>query len=197
MTYMWRSLWPIWPLLLGVACVSAQAMQGSAALGFERHRLASEPWRLLTAHLVHLNWAHLGLNLAALGLIVLLSAPILRPRQWLLGWCFISLVVSGGLYFCTPTIQSYAGASGVLHGMLAGYVVSLLRRGSASACWLLVGLAVKLAWEQYAGPTPGVAALIGGAVIVEAHWYGVLGGVLWGVSGSLHAPLIRYVPHTS
>jgi hypothetical protein len=34
----------------------------------------------------------------------------------------------------------------------------------------------KVAYEQIAGPLPGSEATSGGAVIVDAHLYGIIGG---------------------
>ena len=44
--------------------------------------------------------------------------------------------------------------------------------------WLFAGLVAKLAWEQTLGPLPMTARTAGGPVIVNAHLYGSLGGVL-------------------
>ena len=39
-------------------------------------------------------------------------------------------------------------------------------------------VAGKLAWEQFAGPLPGSESGSGGPVIVDAHLYGAVGGLL-------------------
>ena len=43
---------------------------------------------------------------------------------------------------------------------------------------LAVFVAGKLLWEQTVGPLPGSESSAGGTVIVNAHLYGAVGGVL-------------------
>jgi membrane associated rhomboid family serine protease len=38
----------------------------------------------------------------------------------------------------------------------------------------------KLLWEQAVGPLPGSAEVAGGKVIVDAHLYGAIGGLVLG-----------------
>ena len=60
--------------------------------------------------------------------------------------------------------------------MLAAGIVAGLSDRSFEALVLAIVVAVKLGWEQVAGPLPGSEATSGGAVIVDAHLYGVIGG---------------------
>jgi hypothetical protein len=60
--------------------------------------------------------------------------------------------------------------------MLAAGIVAGLAERSSEAAILAVVVAGKVAWEQFAGPLPGSEATSGGAVIVDAHLYGMLGG---------------------
>ena len=45
---------------------------------------------------------------------------------------------------------------------------------------LLLLLVAKISWEQFSGPVPGSELTSGGPVVVDAHLYGALGGVLGG-----------------
>src|ERR1700744_2926568 len=57
---------------------------GRTALRYDRTALAAgEWWRLLTAHIVHLDLEHAVLNSLGLVLMWALFAADYRPRQWL------------------------------------------------------------------------------------------------------------------
>lgn len=152
---------------------------GRAALRFERTGIAAgEAWRLLTGHLVHLGLSHTLLNLAGLVLVWFLVGRAFDWKQWL--WVMFGSVaaIDLGLWFGAPALEWYVGLSGLLHGMLAGGIVAGLAARSGEAVILAVVVTGKLAWEQFVGPLPGSEASSGGAVIVDAHLYGVIGGAL-------------------
>lgn len=168
--------WP--PLLLAAVCLLVQALDWVDALRYERSLLAAEPWRLFTAHVVHLGWVHLVLNLAGLLLIWALFGRALRPWAWGAALLVCALAVSLGLWWRDTDLAWYVGLSGVLHGLLVLGALASLPTERRMALLVLVGVAAKLAWEQYSGGDTGTAALVGGAVIVNAHLYGALGGLL-------------------
>jgi rhomboid family GlyGly-CTERM serine protease len=148
-------------------------------LRFDRTGIAAgEAWRLLTGHLVHLGVSHTLLNLAGLVLVWFLVGRAFSTRQWL--WVMAGSVaaIDVGLWFGSPDLGWYVGLSGLLHGMLAAGIVAGLAARSGESLVLAVVVAGKLAWEQFAGPLPGSEATSGGAVIVDAHLYGVIGGAL-------------------
>jgi membrane associated rhomboid family serine protease len=68
--------------------------------------------------------------------------------------------------------------SGLLHGLLAAGIVPRLRQLQAETAMLLTLLVAKIAWEQLSGPLPGSESTSGGPVVVAAHLYGAIGGVL-------------------
>ena len=165
---------------------------------FEREPLlAGEFWRLITGHLVHLGWSHTGLNIAGLALVWLLVGASLNVKNWLITITGSALGISAGLLVFNPELSWYVGLSGVLHGMLiTGCVVEIrhtgLRNneglGNKAVLVLLILVWAKLIWEQLAGPLPGSEASAGGTVIVDAHFYGGLCGIVF---GSLLKPLSR------
>lgn len=167
--------WP--PLLVAIVCIAAQALGWVDALRFERALTGAEPWRLLSGHLVHLGWAHVGMNLAGLMLIWALFGHALKPWVWVAAFVACALAVGLGLYWHDTDLAWYVGLSGVLHGLLVLGALASLRAERRMALLLLVGIAAKLAWEQFTGVDTGTAALVGGAVIVNAHLYGALGGL--------------------
>ena len=170
-------------LVPGVVVLVSLALMLSADAGREWLRFdragisAGEAWRLLTGHFVHLGPSHTILNLAGLVLVWFLVGRAFALQQWL--WVMAGSVgaIDLGLWFGSPQLEWYVGLSGLLHGMLAAGILAGLADRSSEALILALVVAGKLAWEQFAGPLPGSEATSGGVVIVDAHLYGVLGGL--------------------
>ena len=170
--------------LLGLAILAA-GFGGEAtrlALRYERESvLLGEYWRLLSAHFVHLSWAHLFLNLVGLLLGWLIFGEDYPVRRW--GGVFLGsgLAIGFGFLLFDPHLHWYVGLSGVLHGMLAAGLVRWLVSGTREAWWLAALLAAKLVWEQIVGPLPFTEAAAGGPVIEQSHLYGAIGGLVVGL----------------
>lgn len=168
------------PLAVIVAAVVLQLPGDVSSLRYERGALLAEPWRLLTAHLVHLGWMHLALNMAAL----LITWSLLNWAIGAGGWCAVIVTcavgVSLGLAWFSPAVAWYVGFSGILHGMLAAGALAGLRRMRLIATVLLALLLAKLGFEQFVSGDGATSMLIGGAVIVDAHLYGAIAGAFCG-----------------
>jgi rhomboid family GlyGly-CTERM serine protease len=168
-----------WALLGSLALLALPGLGGGAlraAWRYDRVALqAGQWWRWLSAHFVHLDVRHLAYNLAGLTLLWFLFARAWSPRRWLcIGLCSLA-GVDLGLWYGSPTVGWYVGASGALHGFwAAGAVGQWHWRDRAS--WLpLVLLALKLGLEQWRGQS----VVLGGLpVVLDAHIYGALGGAL-------------------
>jgi len=162
-------------LLLAIqACAGAA---GGQLLRYERAGLArGELWRLLTAHFIHLDLEHALLNSLGITLMWALFARDYRPRQWLLIVAGAIMAIDAGLWLCSSTVYWYVGSSGALHGVMAAGTYAHLRRRDLDAGVLAVFLIAKLAYEQAAGALPFYVST-SGAVIVDAHLYGALGGL--------------------
>jgi rhomboid family GlyGly-CTERM serine protease len=179
------------PLLLSLGIVLIMLGGESVSQWLRYDRLAimqGEYWRLLTAHLTHLGWSHLLLNLAGLFLLWILLGDVLSRTGWILLLLVSALAISAGLWLFDPQLRWYVGLSGVLHGILLGGALLLALNGSREGIYLLLVCVGKLLWEQFMGPMPGSEATAGGKVIVNAHLYGaVAGGVfvlsLWSRNG--------------
>lgn len=143
--------------------------------------LAGEIWRLLTAHLVHLGPGHTALNLAALILVFWLLGGEFTLGQWAWVSGFTVAMIALGFVWLRPELQWYVGLSGVLHGWLAAGATQRLRHGHKDGLILLGAVLLKGFYEQLAGPLPGSELVSGGAVVVDAHWFGIVGGLI-GVS---------------
>jgi rhomboid family GlyGly-CTERM serine protease len=147
-----------------------------AALRYERHALASgQWWRLASAHLVHLNWRHALLNGAALVLLWILFAREFSPARWLAIVLASAACIDAGLWFLEPQVEWYVGSSGVLHGVLAAGALAQCRRRERLGMALMLLLLAKLAYEQLSGASLFIGAL---PVVLRAHLYGAIGGVL-------------------
>jgi rhomboid family GlyGly-CTERM serine protease len=143
-------------------------------LRYERGALAAgEAWRLVTAHLVHLDAQHLLLNVAGVVLLWALFARTLGPRLGIAAVLAGVACIDAGLYVFSPQVGWYVGASGVLHAVVAAGSLQMLRDRDPVAWPTFLLLVAKLGWEQ----ATGALAFAGSAtVVVDAHLYGAIGG---------------------
>jgi rhomboid family GlyGly-CTERM serine protease len=182
-----------WVLAAAVACVALLLGLGGtplrAALAWDRGAIAEgEFWRLVSGHFVHLGWSHLLLNLAGLALVAWLVGKRFSAVRWaLIAACSIA-AIDIGFALIQVELDRYVGLSGLLYGLLvAGLLAGVLQR-DREAIILAAFIVAKIAWEQLAGPMPGSEMTTGGRVIVEAHLYGALGGLLGGLLSLYNAP---------
>src|SRR5215472_8744792 len=74
---------------------------GRGLLRYDRAALAAgEWWRLITAHLVHLDLRHALLNCLGLALVWALFARDYAPRQWLVIVAASVAAIGAGLWLC-------------------------------------------------------------------------------------------------
>ncbi len=169
------------PVLIIVISVLAALLDdlGREALRYDRVWLGQgELWRLLTGHAAHLSWSHLVLNAAGLLLVWFLVGSSYTTTSWLLIITASIAAMDIGFWFLNPQLHWYVGMSGLLHGLLAAGIVARLHPANGETILLLVLLVAKIGWEQVAGPVPGSEATSGGPVVVDAHLYGAVGGVI-------------------
>jgi rhomboid family GlyGly-CTERM serine protease len=157
-------------------------------LRFDRAGLAAGGWwRLLTAHIVHLDLHHLVLN--ELGLVLMWS--LFAQDYDAVDWCIIvlagALAIGAGLWWFSPTVDWYVGMSGVLHTIMAAGTMQHLITGVWDRWLLAVCLLVKLAYEQHAQWIGSGAPLI----VVDAHLYGALAGFAVGAALCARVAIIR------
>ncbi|HEX3848684.1 MAG TPA: rhombosortase [Steroidobacteraceae bacterium] len=173
-----RGRW-IWLLLILLALDAVLGLGDNidAVLRYDRSAIAAGGWwRLLTAHIVHLDLHHLILN--ELGLVLMWS--LFADDYDAVEWCAIvlsgALAISSGLWWLSPGVAWYVGASGVLHSVMAAGTVKHLLNHSWDRWILSVGLCIKLLWEQWA-ERRGVSTA---GIVVDAHLYGALCGAFTG-----------------
>ena len=168
-------------LLLVAVVVTFCASICSEALQYQREAiLAGQLWRLLTASLVHLSWSHALMNIGALIIIWGLFGQVHTNRAWVLITFGCALGISAGLLLLNPEISWYVGLSGVLHGYFTAGAIAERRTHKRTCMVMLLLVCGKLLWEQILGPLPGSAEAAGGKVIVDAHLYGAISGLVLG-----------------
>lgn len=151
------------------------------ALQYQRDAIhAGQLWRLFTAPLVHLGWSHTLMNVGALIIIWGLFGQVLANRAWLVITLGCALGISAGLLLLNPEIGWYVGLSGVLHGYFTAGAIAERHTNMRTCIVMLLLVSGKLLWEQFFGSLPGSAEATGGAVIVDAHLYGAITGLMLG-----------------
>lgn len=153
-------------------------------------------WQLFTAQWVHMNTLHAAVNV--LGFVVLLRAfrglvsGRLQLQALLGGYAGVAVVLA-----MDPHCAVYAGASGALHGLLAGSACGLLasappppmtrQRMHILACCVLLGLAAKLLVQHF-DASPSASGWLGFATYYPAHEAGAVGGFVAVALGALILP---------
>jgi rhomboid family GlyGly-CTERM serine protease len=178
----------LWSLVFVVLTLGLQWLPGAAEqLQFVRPTYATGAWwQLFTAQWVHMGSLHAVANV--LGMVVLLRAfqGLVSGRLQLLsllgGYAGVAVVLA-----LDPHCAVYAGASGALHGLLAGCAGALFispppppmtrQRMHILACCVLLVLAAKLLVQHF-DASPTATAWLGFATYYPAHEAGALGGLL-------------------
>lgn len=175
-------------LAIAIAALLMQALPLGDALELRRQLLGSEPWRALTAHIVHANWKHALINAAAIVVVARLFAPDLGARRQLLTLAVGAVAVSIGLVLLYPGIAWYRGLSGVLHGLFfAGSATWLMKARPRNwrRLWLPAALFfggwIKIALEQPTGAQTPYAEWLGANIVPQAHLLGAICGTLLGL----------------
>ncbi len=180
------------PICIVILCAGLGVIDGQAQkiLPYNRSALeAGEAWRALTGHFIHLGWSHYFLNMAGLIAVWSLYGPYLRPALWVAGFIGLALGISVGFYLRNPELIQYVGLSGALYGALAMVLVTLVfdrterRRAPVFyvGSWVLLTYVIfRISYEQLNGQIGFSTRMTGGNVVVDAHLYGVIIGIIFG-----------------
>lgn len=167
-------------MLIALVLLASGGEAVTELLRYQRNEIASgEWWRMLSAHSVHLSWIHLLLNIFAYGLILVYRANYIRDKSWFVCMLVCALGVSLGLYVFSQQVHWYVGLSGVLHGLMVYVILVRISDGDRTAWAVLPLLAAKLVYEQIGGAISDDAEVLGGDVIIDAHLYGAITGLIW------------------
>jgi rhomboid family GlyGly-CTERM serine protease len=176
-------------IVIAALALFAQMMPSAVdALDYRYASLVSEPWRLITGHVVHVNWKHALINAVALWVVARLFAPDLNAWRQLTALLAAALAISVCLALLYPSIEWYRGLSGALHGLFfAGATKWLIqaRPRTFRQLWLpsvlLLGGWIKVALEQPGGATTPYADWLGAGVVPQAHLIGAACGTVLGL----------------
>lgn len=124
-----------------------------------------EPWRMLTALLVHGGFIHLALNMLALWMLGQILEPMLGRGRYLALYLISGLGGSVAVATLAPG-SATVGASGALFGMMAALLI-IGRHLGADVTGILVILVINF-----------VFGLVVGGISWEAHLGGVIAGAL-------------------
>lgn len=182
--------------MAALALLALQAWPGAAdSWRFDRGRFDQGAWYLtVSAQFIHLGWGHARVNAFGLGLLVAWGVGRWGLRT-VLGAAVCAVAAVGAMLAWDVNCRYYAGASGWLHGLLAGllWLTALAPRASTVADQadpvsaferrfarlLLPVLAAKL-WLETTGIWPQGWDF---PVYTPAHVAGVVGGSLAAFAG--------------
>lgn len=169
------------PVVLVVLCILLQCLSSwlDPYLSYQHQGLSQgQWWRLWTPYLIHTNWPHLLMNIAALAVLTYLHGSYYRPLTFsmllFIGFPLISLLS----YFFSATSFQFVGLSGWLHAILVWGALVDTRRHFTSGWLILAGVAAKVSWEQWHGAEGLTEQLINAKVATDAHLWGACSGVV-------------------
>lgn len=173
----------LWLVLLAILALDLAPV--AHALEYRRALAFSEPWRLLTAHFVHLSFLHACLNGVALVLLGHLFADRLRPRDVFTMLGIAPILISLAFWFLLPELQWYRGLSGVLHAIYFAGCVAWIGQTAGRARWLpvaaLLGGSAKVLLEQPWDASFPVHEVLRVAVVPQSHLIGAIVGTATGL----------------
>lgn len=139
--------------------------------------LKGEWWRLITGHLDHLGWVHLGLNALFLALVLMIFEPLQRVLFTLTAWLSSVILISLCLLFFSPTLIWYVGLSSSLYSLLIIGVIRDVRFSPFVRVGVVVLVSTKV-WFEQGDKLPWVSKIISGPVAEVSHLYGVAVGIV-------------------
>lgn len=142
-------------------------------------------WRIWTGQWAHLNVNHTLMNLSGFVMIYFVFRGYQTRRSWLLSLILLTLWVGFALYVFDEKLHTYAGLSGALHGFLIIGLCYSFRHMP----WLTLIAAAVIFTRVYMEQQPDydkeyIKDFIDGLVYVDAHFYGVIGGFVFGVAAN-------------
>ena len=168
-------------LTLWYSLISDSTLQSSLYV-YQRDLIASgQWWRIITAHFMHSNVIHFGVNILGLFLLWLLHGEYSTPKSYFINVLILCVGISLSIYFWSTSIFWYVGLSGVLHGLFAWGVTIDIYLKRKTGYLLLLGLIIKLADEQLFSSSQYMSELIEVSVAIDAHLYGAIIGLIVGL----------------
>ncbi|MCL1144633.1 rhombosortase [Shewanella marinintestina] len=166
-------------LVCSIVCICLFYQGLDSELAYQRSLIIDgQWWRLISGNLLHTNAWHLVMNLAGLWVIIALHEQHYKAAGLSLLFIILCLLQGIGLLAFYPALIGYVGLSGMLHGLFAYGAVYDIRQGFKSGYLLLLGVIIKVAYEQSFGASAEMTALINARVATEAHLVGLISGII-------------------
>jgi rhomboid family GlyGly-CTERM serine protease len=148
-----------------------------------------EWWRLVTAHVIHLDFSHTLLNASVLILLAALFGSAFTLARHGLNAIIGMLFIDAGLLWLGH-LEWYVGLSGLLHALAAAAIVRLIIDHHDQLAWgvAIFGLA-KIVYENTMGAMPFSSRET--FVVTDVHLFGVLIGMALGLIPSRHRSTLR------
>ncbi|WP_108743790.1 rhombosortase [Salinivibrio sp. IB574] len=167
-------------MILTVTVIIAQTPTIHDAFIWDRIAIESgQWWRIITGNLTHTNLEHLAINLS--GLVVLYffhghyyDHKLLVP--------IVLMMLAIGIAMLLSPFDWYAGLSGVLYGLFAWGCVRDIKNNASCGKVLLAGVVIKLGIDSYTGGNAITEALINAGVAYQAHWIGIVVGLVCAIT---------------
>lgn len=137
-----------------------------------------EIWRAFSGHFFHTNGFHFLLNGAAVIMLWALHGHFYTIKSYAFVFIVSAIICSVGIHWFSLDINQYVGLSGVLHGLFIWGAIEDIKAKERTGYFLLLGILLKIAHEQFYGASEDVAALIGANVAINAHLWGAIGGIV-------------------
>ena len=135
----------------------------------------SQPWRIFTTHLVHLNSTHLAVNCIALLAIAIIFRDHVKGRL-LINVMLISALAATLVPVLLAQDYAFVGLSGVLHGIVVYGGLLIMRTQRPIGVAILLVVIVKLVIDLMLAGTENV--WLGAEVAYLCHVGGAIGGAL-------------------
>lgn len=135
----------------------------------------SQPWRIFTTHLVHLNSMHLAINCAALLVIAIIFRAHVKGRL-LINVMLISALAATLVPVLLAQDYAFVGLSGVLHGIVVYGGLLIMRTQRPVGVTILMVVIVKLVIDLMLAGTENL--WLGAEVAYLCHVGGAIGGAL-------------------
>ncbi|MCW8994351.1 MAG: rhombosortase [Psychromonas sp.] len=167
-------------IILLTAVIYLLEPQTSQLLAYYHTGIAQfELWRLITATFCHSNFNHLLMNLFGLVITLALFIDTFKLIKIFPIVIFNSIFISCTLFFFEPQVIWYVGLSGVLHGLFSYGVCADIANKDRWGYLLGSGFIIKIIYEQIYGAAQSTIDLINAPVLVNAHLYGALAGIVF------------------
>lgn len=183
-----RLAWPPrWAWAGAAIILTLHAWADPTALEYRRGLFASEAWRLISGHWVHLSWLHALADAAGLLLVAALFFPRLSSAM-ASGLIFaLQIAISGALYLLWPELEWYRGFSGVLYALLGAGAISWLAapESATRSRWLALALlalfSIKLIQDRAWQANWPRLDWLDGPLAPQAHLAGIALGLAAGL----------------